>query len=275
MIEEIEKLLNKNKIKFSREGDSIVIFERNLAISILKLYKNSNMAGKSNSHNLKLFELFEKRGIRLIQIFESETANPKKVLSRIKSYLGLIPHKIHARKCEIKEINTDLKNKFLNKYHIQGQDYGVSISLGVFFKHRLVSVASFIKRGAGIFELSRFSGNRNFRVCGGASKIMSYFEKTYNPKKIYSFADRRWSAGNVYLELGFKPTKITHPSYWYFKQNSKDLLHKFGFRRKYLPKKLLFFDEKFSEWENMKNNGYDRVWDCGLIKFEKNLNKVP
>ena len=21
-------------------------------------------------------------------------------------------------------------------------------------------------------------------------------------------------------------------------------------------------------WENMKNNGYDRIWDCGNLKYE-------
>ena len=29
------------------------------------------------------------------------------------------------------------------------------------------------------------------------------------------------------------------------------------------------FDESLSEWENMKLNGYDRIWDCGNYVFMK------
>ena len=28
------------------------------------------------------------------------------------------------------------------------------------------------------------------------------------------------------------------------------------------------YDSAKSEWENMKLNGYDRIWDCGTLKFE-------
>lgn len=191
-------------------------------------------------------------------------------MTRIKSYLGILPYNIYARKCEIREVPRTLVNKFLNKYHIQGQDYGAFVGLGIFFKNRLVAVASFIKKNkTNVYELSRFSGNSNFNVVGGASKVLSFFEKQYKPPSIISFADRRWSAGNVYFKLGFKEVSVNPPSYFYFKQNSKELHHKFGFRHKDLGKKLDYYDPNFTEWENMKNNGWDRIWDCGIIKFEK------
>ena len=34
-----------------------------------------------------------------------------------------------------------------------------------------------------------------------------------------------------------------------------------------LPKKLNVFNPKLSEWENMKKNKYDRIWDCGNLKY--------
>ena len=30
-----------------------------------------------------------------------------------------------------------------------------------------------------------------------------------------------------------------------------------------LEKLLKIYNHSLSEWENMKNNGYDRIWDCG------------
>ena len=48
-------------------------------------------------------------------------------------------YKLYGRKCEIIEIDTKCKNKFLNKYHIQGVDKS-SVKLGAFYKGRLVAV---------------------------------------------------------------------------------------------------------------------------------------
>jgi hypothetical protein len=35
-----------------------------------------------------------------------------------------------------------------------------------------------------------------------------------------------------------------------------------------LKEKLEKFDINLSEWQNMQINGYDRIWDCGHMKFE-------
>jgi hypothetical protein len=43
--------------------------------------------------------------------------------------------------------------------------------------------------------------------------------------------------------------------------------HRFSFRKDQLPKKLSTFDPALTEWENMQLNGYDRVWDCGNLKY--------
>ena len=40
-----------------------------------------------------------------------------------------------------------------------------------------------------------------------------------------------------------------------------------SFQKHKLKKLLPLFDEKLSEWENMKNNGFDRIWDCGNDKW--------
>lgn len=31
---------------------------------------------------------------------------------------------------------------------------------------------------------------------------------------------------------------------------------------------LPIFDINLTNWENMQLNGYDRIWDCGYIKYE-------
>ena len=39
------------------------------------------------------------------------------------------------------------------------------------------------------------------------------------------------------------------------------------FQKFKLKNKLQKFDESLSEWENMKANGFDRIWDCGHTKW--------
>ena len=118
------------------------------------------------------------------------------------------------------------------------------------------------------YELLRYCGNFNFTIIGGASKLLSFFEKKYKPKNIISYADKRWSNGDIYYKLGFIHVRDTQPNYWYFDRHYK-FYHRFGFRKSVLNKKLEYFNPELTEWENMKNNGWNRVWDCGNILFEK------
>jgi hypothetical protein len=79
--------------------------------------------------------------------------------------------------------------------------------------------------------------------------------------------------GNLYESIGFKLISEGVPNYWYYgRGNSYKRYHRYGFAKHTLSDKLKNYDDKLSEWENMKNNGYDRIWDCGSIKFELILN---
>jgi hypothetical protein len=251
--------------------------EKHIAIECDGIYWHSEGNGKTKNYHLQKTKLCETKQIKLIHIFEDEwMQHPKIVFSRLKNILHLIKYRIFARKCEIRVIDVELKNKFLNKYHIQGEDKSC-VYLGAFYKNRLVSVMTFCKlrkalgqtHKEGSWELSRFCTMNNFNIIGIASKMLNFFEKNYNPIQMVSYADRRWSQGNVYNQLGFKLDHISPPNYWYMKNHFKRM-HRFNFRKNVLKDKLENFDPNLSEWENMKANGYDRIWDCGNLVFIKN-----
>lgn len=61
--------------------------------------------------------------------------------------------------------------------------------------------------------------------------------------------------------------------HWYLK-NYLQRIYRFHFRKSVLKNKLEKFDPKLSEWENMKANGYDRIWDCGNLVFEKRYSNI-
>ena len=102
--------------------------------------------------------------------------------------------------------------------------------------------------------------------------MFKYFIRHYNFREIKSFADRRWTLNekdNVYTKLGFNFECFTKPNYTYY--NSKidryRRFHKFNFRKAKLLKKYPQLNPQMTETEMAKELGYDRIWDCGLIKY--------
>jgi len=59
----------------------------------------------------------------------------------------------------------------------------------------------------------------------------------------------------------------TQPNYWYFKNSSIERKHRYNFRKHIVVNKL-GGDPRMTEWENMVNLGYDRIYDCGSLKYE-------
>jgi hypothetical protein len=44
--------------------------------------------------------------------------------------------------------------------------------------------------------------------------------------------------------------------------------HRYKYRKSELKKLLSVYDITKTEWENMQANGYDRIWDCGSLRYE-------
>jgi hypothetical protein len=132
------------------------------------------------------------------------------------------------------------------------------------FSHGNISKGS--KNIENIWELNRFCSNYNYHIPGIASKILSYFKKNYEWKEIFSYADRRWSDGNLYYKLGFELDLTTKPNYWYVKGLNR--IHRFTLRKKSEEPKDI------PEWVLRSKEGYHRIYDCGHYKFVLINNKT-
>lgn len=210
-----------------------------------------------NSHNIQVLHIFS---------HEWEDECKREIWqSIIKNKLNF-SQKYYARVCSVQEISPTDKNIFLQQNHIQGTDKS-KISLGLFFNKELLSVMTFshprfTKKLNIDYELVRFCNKKNITVIGGASKILSYFERKYNPKGIVSYADLRRGQGNMYLKLGFNFNHVTLPNYFYF--YGKYIIKRYCTQKKLLSRLLEGgYNPKLSEAKNMFKNGYRRVWDCG------------
>ena len=213
---------------------------------------------------------YTKKGYKVIVIFEDEYINNREiVLSKIRHLFKLdkLP-RIMARKCIVKPIIKNDAETFLNCNHIQGF-VNSSIYLGAYYDDSLVAVMSFIKEPNDNWNLARFASDNKYVCCGIGGKLFKYFTRNYVFNVVKSFADKRWTYDakkNIYLDLGFKQEKNMMPEYRYFKYGEKIRHHKFGFR-KHLLSKRYGLDINLTETEMTKKLGYNRIWDCGLIKY--------
>jgi G:T-mismatch repair DNA endonuclease (very short patch repair protein) len=253
----------------------VYIPEYKLGIEINGLYWHSEKLLDKHYHVNKQ-EFFKQKGIQLIQIFEDELQFKRKVvLSKLKHLLHKTRYKIGARECAVQLLNTKTKKSFMEKYHLQG-DAPSNTNVGLFYKDRLVAVATFgkMRRVTGFkqsrsndFELIRYATINNFAITGGLSKLIKYFKQLRSDSIIYSYCDKRWSAGNTYIKAGFELVRETVPNYWYTKHFIVRE-HRWKYRKTELPKLLKIYDPNLTEHVNMTNNGYTRIWDCGNYLFQ-------
>jgi len=271
---ENELNINTEKIRISNKEIDIFLPKHNLGIEFDGLYWHSNIYKNKNYH-LNKTELCESQNIQLLHVFEDEWMFKKSIVkSIIKSKLGIVDNKIFARKCEIIEINSKLCSNFLNVNHIQGS-VNSKIKIGLFYNNELVSVMTFGKKRLSMgnkqqvdnnYEILRFCNKLNTVVIGGASKMLKFFIKKYRPDSITTFADRRYSQGDLYVQLKFTFCKNTVPNYYYFHPNNMIRYHRFKFRKDVLVREG--FDSTKTEHQIMAERGYSRIYDSGHMKFE-------
>lgn len=246
----------------------ILVPSKKLCIEFNGIYWHSYCNKESRDdilRHVKKLDMCASKGFELINIFEDKWNNNKEIIkSFLLNKLGLTRYKVYARKCNVKIISNNEFRDFTSCNHIDGS-IPTNIKYGLFNKNKLVMVMGFNKHYYYGWEISRLSTLINHVVVGGASKIFSKFISDFNPNTVMTYANRSYSCGLVYYKLGFKLIKITKPNYKYIKNNNVYSRQKF--QKHKLKNKLDNFDESLSESENMFNNGFRRIWDCGNFKF--------
>lgn len=244
----------------------------NLGIEYCGLYfHTSEFVGKDYHLNKK--KACDEKGIRLIQVFSDEWFLKKDIVkSRINSIIGVYSRKIHGRKTHVKYIEWKEASEFLIENHLQGSVQS-SINVGLYKDDELLSLMCFNRPRKGIggsaydFEMSRYCVKKDVLVVGGANKLMKFFENDHKDVSVVTYADLRWSVGDVYPKLGFNEVNRTKPNYSYVVGKKRE------FRFKYRKRELIKegFDGNKTEEQIMKERGIMKIYDCGVITFVKNI----
>lgn len=268
----IEVVENSRKIIPPLELD-FYIPEYHLAIEINGLWTHSEIqGGKDKNYHLNKTKRCREKGITLLH-FSDDEVNQKfdivrsMILSRTH---GSEITRIGARECSVAtSIEKSTVREFLDENHIQGST-AFSFSRVLMKDGRIVAAATFghprFSKQYDI-ELLRFAVAKNHSISGGFSRILS----TVGNASVVSYANMNYSSGDVYRKNGWAESPNVHVNYWYIPPTFNKKESRVKFQKHKLSSMLDNFDPALTEWENMRANGYDRIWDSGTMTFFKSI----
>ena len=271
--DDCEIITNDRTVLKGKELD-IYIPSKKIAIEFNGLYWHSEKKICNKISHVEKTNICADLGIRLIHIFEDEWIYQQDLCkSRLKNILGynIKENKIYARKCIVKQLPHKDISQFLKENHMQG-DLKSKYNYGLYYNDELVSVMTFgkLRKNLGskhkenVYEMLRFCNKLNYNVIGAASKLQKAFINDYKPIEIISYADRRWSNGNLYEKLGYTFIKNTQPNYFYVIKNKRH--NRFAFRKDVLISKY-GCPKEMTEKEFCEKQGWYRIYDCGSKLF--------
>jgi len=233
------------------------------------LYWHSE-ANQPNRHNhLDKLKAAEVAGITLVQIFEDEWLDRGDIVrSMLQSRLGKTPHRMHARKLTVAQVDQKSARIFFEQNHLQGPPQSIELAIGLYQADNLVACMCFGKHhrkseNNTTIVLNRFATKLHTQIPGAASKLLNAAVPTLRWKytTILSWSDRRWSVGNLYQQLGFVHKGTLPPDYYYTKGQKRWPKQRFQKRMTGCPANITE-----SDWAN--TNGFYKIWDCGKDRWE-------
>jgi len=265
-----EKIISNDKLTINPYELDIFIPSKNLAFEFDGIYYHSNQF-KDKFYHYDKTKLCEKKGIRLIHVFEDDWRFKRNIVkSMINASLGIYERKIFARECEVKNIFNFEYRDFMNENHLQGYA-SASRYLGLYYRGELVQCVGIKYNGINkTWELNRMATKLNNQVVGGFSKLLKHAIERFNIKEMTSYVFKSWFDGKSYEACGFKFDKECPPTYWYVVNGMKT--NRMNWQKKFIKEKfnkgeLRHYDELESEFDNMAKNGFNWIWDSGKIRL--------
>lgn len=159
--------------------------------------------GMTRNYHIRKTESRSEKNIRLIHIFEDEWCEKRKIVeSRLKNLFGIHDKTVFARKCEVRNVSSNVARDFQKNNHIQGA-VNASVKLGLYYEDELIALMTFGKcrfDKKHEWEMLRFCSRLGYHIPGAAGKLLKYFERNYNPKSLANGYYRIFDCGNMVFE---------------------------------------------------------------------------
>lgn len=245
----------------------------NVAIELNGVYWHSDSNINDRHYHFKKSNAAREGGIQLLSFWEHETINKLDIVkSMILNKCGM-SKRIFARHCVISQLSIDQRRVFFETNHLSG-DSNCNSSWGLFNKGILVAAISLGKarfENTDSWEIIRYANVLNHSITGGFSKLFKHAVTELNIDNCITYASGQISAtGNVYLRTGFIYDSLSSPGYFYFKNDNTGnivTMSRYMAQKSKLVTLLDNYDESKSEYENMINHKWYRVWDMGNHKL--------
>ncbi len=205
-------------------------------------FLHSINSGKSFDYHLNKTLLCQKKGIRLIHIFEYEWDHKKDICKAfLASLLGIYEHDINSNLCKIQDISISTANEFLKNNSILFDLKQFNYSCGLFYNDELVHVWCFEKY------------QKNYNLIYLCSKLYTEVDNTISMISNYldfetltSFVDLSKFTIDEYIENGFTLLKNSEPVNVCYKNGEVQL-----------KENIKDFDP--TSWLQICNCGYSKV----------------
>lgn len=232
-------------------------------------------------YHRRKWEVAQRNGIRLVQVFEDEWANKADIVrARVAALFGAAP-KYDARKLTVQVLSAAQSKPFLEAHHIQGatvaqRHYGLAASDG-----GLLAVATFGRArsgamtGAGVsddWEVLRYASVG--RVRGGFTRLLKRFLADETPSRVISYCDLRYGDGKVYAAAGFTLAGITEPDYWWVAPGRVVRTPRYATQKHKLerhPVLSRFYAPEKTEVQICTDAGWNRIYGVGSQRWEMSL----
>jgi hypothetical protein len=187
----------------------------------------------------------QKLGIHLITIDECDYLDRPEVFKRFLQDQILPRQRIFARKCEIKEIDTQTAREFCEYYHVNGFRGG-KYKFGLYYNNELLIVAIFNENSSNC-ECTRLCYKTGYDVIGGWTKIQKHFGK-----KFLHYVNLKYFPGENKTGCGYR-----------FRIN-KQILHRNALQKKTgLYKHCKTINSNLSDFQNCLMNNGIAIFDLG------------
>lgn len=247
----------------------ILIPEHNVAIEVNGVYYHSeHRGGKGRTYHLEKTIACHNKEIRLFHFTDIELDNKIDIIrSMILNACGRTEHKIYARKCVVHDVPEEHARVFFQENHIQG-NARFDFAYGLYLNGELVMCMSIGASRNGHreaeYEIIRVATKLNHIVVGGFTKIWSHFINDKDPESVLSYQEKKYGGkpSNSYASV-MKREKDTEPSWEGVHIKKGETFHRLWFTKNRMQDEFENYQEDKTIFENMIENGLDRIWNCG------------
>lgn len=251
--------------------------EFQLGVEYHGLYWHTEDRKSAQMGHREKWELAQKAGIRLVQVFEDEWVEKQEIVkARLLAFIGKA-ETYNARALELAEVSSVDGRAFLEATHIQGG--GIAAKYYALCEGDVIrAVASFGKarsgamtgaKKAGAWEVVRYASTG--RVRGGFSRLLKHFMDDVQPLELVSYCDLRYGDGKLYAATGFTLEAITEPDYWWVPRGALERVPRYTTQKHRLAKTThplhQFYAPDKTENEICEEAGWKKIYGVGSQRW--------